>query len=72
VISFHSLEDKIVKEFIKQESRDCVCPPEYPDCRCGHQASVRAVNRKGQSPSPDEIKMNPRSRSARLRVMSKI
>ena len=72
VISFHSLEDKIVKEFIKRESRDCLCPPEYPDCRCGHETSIRAVNRKGQIPTTTEITNNPRSRSARLRVMSKI
>ncbi|MFA6197865.1 MAG: 16S rRNA (cytosine(1402)-N(4))-methyltransferase RsmH [Patescibacteria group bacterium] len=72
VITFHSLEDKIVKKFIKRESMDCICPPEYPDCRCGHRATVKAMVRKGTAPSPEEIKNNPRSRSARLRVMTKI
>jgi 16S rRNA (cytosine1402-N4)-methyltransferase len=72
VISFHSLEDRIVKQFIARESRDCMCPPEAPACTCGHKASLKAVTRKVVSPGPDEIAANPRSRSARLRAAEKL
>jgi 16S rRNA (cytosine1402-N4)-methyltransferase len=72
VISFHSLEDRIVKQFIARESRDCICPPEAPACTCGHKASVKAVTKKVVSPRPDEIASNPRSRSARLRAAQKL
>ena len=68
VLSYHSLEDRIVKEFIRRESRDCVCPPRQPVCTCDHKASVRAVSRGAVQTSPDEVAVNPRSRSARLRV----
>jgi 16S rRNA (cytosine1402-N4)-methyltransferase len=72
VIAFHSLEDRIVKQFFRHESRDCVCPPRQPVCTCGHRASIREVTRKPVMPSPEEIARNPRSRSARLRVVEKI
>jgi 16S rRNA (cytosine1402-N4)-methyltransferase len=72
VISFHSLEDRIVKEYFRTESRDCLCPPEIPICRCGHQASLRILTKKIVLPSAEEIKNNPRSRSAKLRVAEKI
>ncbi len=68
VITFHSLEDRIVKEYYARESRDCICPPELPVCRCGHVATLRLVNRGGTPPSAEEVARNPRSRSARLRV----
>jgi len=68
VISYHSLEDRIVKQFMQQESRDCICPPSTPTCICGHTASLRLVVRKVVIPSPEEIQANPRSRSAKLRV----
>jgi 16S rRNA (cytosine1402-N4)-methyltransferase len=68
VISYHSLEDRIVKRFTQRESRDCVCPPEVPVCVCGHRASLRIVNKRVITPSQAEVRSNPRSRSARLRV----
>jgi 16S rRNA (cytosine1402-N4)-methyltransferase len=72
VIAFHSLEDRIVKQFIARESRDCVCPPETPSCRCGHHASLRLVTRGVVRPSEQEISTNRRSRSARLRAAEKL
>ena len=68
LISYHSLEDRIVKQFMQRESRDCICPPDTPTCVCQHTASLRLVNRKVVTPSPEEILHNPRSRSARLRA----
>ncbi len=72
VISFHSLEDRIVKEIFKRESKDCICPPEQPACTCGHKASLTILTKKPITASEDEIKINPRSRSAKLRVAQKI
>ena len=72
VISFHSLEDRLVKEDFRRESRDCVCPPGLPECRCGHQATVRELSRKPMEAGDDEIAENPRSRSAKLRVIEKL
>jgi 16S rRNA (cytosine1402-N4)-methyltransferase len=72
VISFHSLEDRIVKQFFRRESRDCICPPELPVCNCGHKAAVVEVNRKPIEPGGEEVEANPRARSARLRVVEKI
>lgn len=72
VISFHSLEDRIVKQFFRTESSDCICPPETPVCICGHIASVRLVTRRAVRPSEDEQRANPRSRSARLRVVERL
>jgi 16S rRNA (cytosine1402-N4)-methyltransferase len=72
VIAFHSLEDRIVKEYFHRESRDCVCPPHQPVCVCGHKASIREITRKPIQPSAEESQMNPRARSARLRVAEKI
>lgn len=68
VISFHSLEDRIVKEFFRQESRDCICPPEMPFCVCGHRATLKVITPKPITPSPEEVEANPRSRSAKLRI----
>ncbi|MBF6612074.1 MAG: 16S rRNA (cytosine(1402)-N(4))-methyltransferase RsmH [Chloroflexi bacterium] len=68
VISFHSLEDRIVKLFIRQEERGCICPPEYPVCRCGREPTLRAISRKPIEATAEELGRNPRSRSARLRV----
>ncbi len=68
VISFHSLEDRIVKEFFRQESRDCICPPEMPVCVCGHKATLKVITQKPITPSPEEVEANPRSRSAKLRI----
>lgn len=68
-ISFHSNEDRIVKEFVKNESRGCVCPKEVIVCRCGHKASVRPVNRKPVCAGDEELRSNPRSRSAKMRII---
>ncbi len=72
VIAFHSLEDRIVKQFMKRESRDCICPPEQPLCTCQHQASIIEITRRPITPGAEEIKANPRARSARLRVAEKV
>jgi 16S rRNA (cytosine1402-N4)-methyltransferase len=72
VIAFHSLEDRIVKQFIRRESRDCICPPEAPACTCKHSASLREVTKGAVRPSQDEIALNRRSRSARLRAAEKL
>jgi 16S rRNA (cytosine1402-N4)-methyltransferase len=72
VISFHSLEDRIVKQAFRLASTDCICPPNVPVCVCGHKASVRLVNRKPITADAGEIAQNPRSRSAKLRVVEKI
>ena len=72
VISYHSLEDRIIKDFFKRESRDCLCPKELPECRCGHRRQLKILTKKPITPSAEEIRGNPRSRSAKLRVMEKI
>ncbi len=72
VISFHSLEDRIVKQFFKKEGQDCICPPERPVCTCGHVASLKLITKKPIRPTQDEIIRNPRSSSAKLRVAEKI
>jgi 16S rRNA (cytosine1402-N4)-methyltransferase len=71
VISFHSLEDRLVKQFLREASRDCVCPPEQPVCTCGARPALRLVARKAIQATDAEIAANPRSRSARLRVAEK-
>jgi len=72
VISFHSLEDRIVKQFFRKESTDCLCPPTQPVCTCGHKASIVEINRRPILAEEAEVKENPRARSARLRVAEKI
>lgn len=69
VISFHSLEDRIVKQYFKQESQDCICPPEQPVCTCKHKATINIISKRPITPSLDEIDANPRARSAKLRVV---
>jgi 16S rRNA (cytosine1402-N4)-methyltransferase len=71
-ISFHSLEDAIVKNFFRQESRDCICPPDLPACVCDHKASLKVVTRGAIRPTPSEVAANPRSRSARLRAAERL
>lgn len=68
VISYHSLEDRIVKQFMQREARDCICPPNTPTCVCGHKARLRLIGRRVITPSAAEIERNPRSRSAKLRA----
>jgi len=72
IISFHSLEDRLVKEFFRRESRDCICPPRQPVCTCGHKATLKEISRKPITPGDAEIKANPRARSAKLRVVEKL
>ncbi len=72
VISYHSLEDRIVKQFMQQESKDCICPPGTPTCICGHTACLKLVNKKVITPSPAEVQLNPRSRSAKLRAAERL
>jgi 16S rRNA (cytosine1402-N4)-methyltransferase len=72
VISYHSLEDRIVKQLLQKESRGCICPPEIMQCVCAHKASLKIITRKIITPSPVEIEMNPRSRSAKLRAAERI
>jgi 16S rRNA (cytosine1402-N4)-methyltransferase len=72
VISFHSLEDRIVKEYMRKESSACVCPPRTPVCVCGHVATLRLVKRGVVRPTEAEIARNPRARSARMRIAESI
>ena len=72
VISYHSLEDRIVKHFMQKEATDCICPPSLPVCMCGHRASLKLINKKVIVPTEQEIRNNPRSRSAKLRVAEKV
>lgn len=72
IISFHSLEDRIVKNFFREEARDCVCPPNFPKCVCGHRARLKIITKKPITASEEEIKDNPRSRSAKLRVAKRV
>ena len=72
VLSYHSLEDRIVKQFLNAERRGCVCPPEVPVCVCGHSPRLRLVTRPSLTPSEAEIDANPRARSARLRAAERL
>ncbi len=72
VISYHSLEDRIVKQLLQREARGCICPPEAPACVCGHTPRLRLINKKVITPSAEEIGLNPRSRSAKLRAAERI
>ncbi len=72
VISYHSLEDRIVKDFFRYKASACVCPPEWPQCRCDKVSEVKILTRQPLVPTPEEVQANPRARSARLRVAEKI
>ncbi|MQC18379.1 MAG: 16S rRNA (cytosine(1402)-N(4))-methyltransferase RsmH [Chloroflexi bacterium] len=72
VISFHSLEDRRVKEFFRLHAKDCICPPRQPVCTCDHRATLREVTRRPLRASVDEVNANPRARSARLRVAERL
>jgi 16S rRNA (cytosine1402-N4)-methyltransferase len=72
VISFHSLEDGLVKDFLRRESSQCICPPHLPQCVCGHTPSLRTITRLPAVPSEEEIRHNPRSRSAKMRVAERL
>jgi 16S rRNA (cytosine1402-N4)-methyltransferase len=72
VISFHSLEDRLVKRFLREQERGCTCPPDFPICVCGNEPVLRALGRKAIRPSAAEIAHNPRAGSARLRAAVKV
>ena len=72
VIAFHSLEDRIVKRFLRDQERGCVCPPDFPVCVCGNEPVVRALHRKAIRPTPREVDANPRAASARLRAAVRV
>ena len=72
IISYHALEDRMVKEFLNRESSGCICPPRSPKCICGHVPTLSIVNKKIIIPLPAEVQFNPRSRSAKLRVAERV
>ena len=72
VISYHSLEDRLVKTFLAREAARCICPPRTPICICGHQPTVGIVNRRVIKATAQEVHSNPRSRSARMRVAARL
>ena len=72
VISFHSLEDRIVKDFMREAERGCTCPPDFPVCVCGNEPLLRAISRRPVRPTSDEVARNPRSASAKLRAAVKV
>ena len=72
VIGYQSLEDRIIKRFLHQEAKGCLCPPTQPVCSCGHTATVKLLRRQGITPTIAEISRNPASRSARLRIAERI
>jgi 16S rRNA (cytosine1402-N4)-methyltransferase len=72
VIAFHSLEDRIVKDYFRRESTDCICPPGLPICVCDHEATLRLINKRVRRPSAAEVARNPRARSARMRVVESV
>jgi 16S rRNA (cytosine1402-N4)-methyltransferase len=71
VVSFHSLEDRIVKQFLRARERGCTCPPDFPVCVCGHEPELRAIQRRPVRPGAAEVAANPRAASARLRAAVK-
>jgi 16S rRNA (cytosine1402-N4)-methyltransferase len=72
VISFHSLEDRMVKEFFRGHAAGCICPPGFPQCVCGHEPTMRVLTRRAVMPRLREVEMNPRSKSAKLRAAIKL
>lgn len=72
IITFHGLEDKIVKDYFMKAANPCECPPTFPQCICGKKPSIKLITKKAIKPSPEEIKENPRSRSAKLRIVEKL
>jgi 16S rRNA (cytosine1402-N4)-methyltransferase len=72
VISFHSLEDRIVKRFLREQEKGCICPPEFPICTCGREPVVRLLTRKPVRPGAHEVAVNPRAASAKLRAAAKV
>lgn len=72
IISFHSLEDRIVKNIFRENARGCICPPDFPKCLCGHQPKIKTITKKPIVPGTEEVAENPRARSAKLRICERI
>ncbi len=72
IITFHSLEDRIVKETFKELNKDCICPPEIPICVCDKKQEIKIITRKPITPTESEIERNPRSRSSKLRIAERV
>jgi 16S rRNA (cytosine1402-N4)-methyltransferase len=72
IITFHSLEDRIAKQALQDAAKGCICPPQLPICQCNNKPKVKLVTRKPILPSEEEIAMNPRARSAKLRIAEKL
>jgi 16S rRNA (cytosine1402-N4)-methyltransferase len=72
VITFHSLEDRIVKQKFKELATGCICPPDFPICVCGHKATVQIITKHPVEATDEELKINPRASSAKLRVIEKL
>ena len=72
VIAYHSLEDRVVKQRFRDEQRGCVCPPRTPVCTCGRRARLRVLTRRAVQAGPEEVRANPRARSARLRAAERL
>ena len=72
IISFHSLEDRIVKDIFRENARGCICPPDFPQCTCGNKPKILVITKKPITPEAEEIEKNLRSRSAKLRVCEKL
>ena len=72
VISFHSLEDRIIKNFFKDEEKGCICPPKIPICACGHRARLKIITRKPVTPTAEEVRSNSRASSAKMRVAERV
>ncbi len=72
IISFHSIEDRVIKNYFRKEAKDCICPPQIPKCVCEHRASIKIINKKPITATKKELEENPRSRTAKLRVVEKL
>jgi 16S rRNA (cytosine1402-N4)-methyltransferase len=72
VISFHSLEDRIVKHFYREAAKECICPPGLPQCVCNHKKSLKIITRKPVTAGKDEVRRNPRAACAKLRIAEKL
>ena len=72
MISYHSIEDRIVKTYMSEASKNCICDPRIIECVCEHKAYLKSVNKKIVKPKDNEVKVTPRSRSAKLRVAQKL
>jgi len=72
IIAYHSLEDRLVKQWVARESRDCICPPDAPACGCRHRRTVKSLTGRPLGPEPEELARNPRARSARLRAARRL